>query len=85
VDQIYWCVWTALIFATTFDELKLGAVYGLYLVDLVQTACVTDAAWTTLCEGWGNPSALMITNWSFSMTPLVSGLGKCCAVLDLIF
>lgn len=48
--------------------------YGLYLVDIVQTACVTDSAWTTLCEGWGKPSALIITDWSFSMTPVVNSL-----------
>ena len=66
-----------------FDE--LGVAYGLYLADIVQTACVTDAAWTTLCEGWGKPSVLMITDWSFSMTPVVNSLSTCCAVLDLIF
>jgi len=72
-------------FNTCSDFDELGAAYGVYLIDLVQTACITDAAWTTLCEGWRNPSALMITNWSFYMTPIVSGLSKCCAVLDLIF
>jgi hypothetical protein len=83
VDQIYWCVWLALIFAAT-DELGALTVYGLYLADLVQTVFITDVAWTTFCKGWGNPSALVTTDWGFAMTPVVSGLSKRCAVLDLM-
>jgi len=52
------------------------AVYGLYLFDLVQTVIVTDSTWVTLCAGWGNPTTLVHTTWSFSMIPVVSGLSK---------
>lgn len=66
------------------DELGALAVYGLYLIDLVQTVCITDVAWATFCKGWGKPSVLVITVWGFSITPAVSGLSKCCTVLGLI-
>ncbi|KAI0299867.1 hypothetical protein BC826DRAFT_715853 [Russula brevipes] len=49
-------------------------VYGLYLLDLVQTVFVTDVAWAALCAGWGNRKALVYTPWGFSMTPIASGL-----------
>jgi hypothetical protein len=63
----------------SFDE--LGAAYGLYLLDLVQTVFVMNFAWTALCGGWGNAAALMHTNWCFSMTPIVGGMSEWCAVL----
>jgi hypothetical protein len=67
----------------SFDE--LGAAYCLYILDLVQTLFATVVAWTSLCQQWGNPGALMHTNWSFSMFPVISGASEWTAVLDLTF
>jgi len=58
----------------SFDE--LGAAYGLFFLDLVQTACTTSVAWSILCAGWGDPTVLMHTGWGFALTPVVSGLSK---------
>ena len=64
---------------------EIGAAYGLYVLDLVQTAFITSIAWTTLCGEWGNPAALMHTNWGVSMTPVVSGMSEWCTMLYQTF
>ncbi|KAH9980494.1 hypothetical protein BJV74DRAFT_981662 [Russula compacta] len=49
-------------------------VYGLYLLDLVQSVLITEVAWVVLCPGWGKSTSLVYTSWGFSLTPVVSGL-----------
>jgi hypothetical protein len=63
----------------SFDE--LGAAYGLYFLDVLQSIFATDIAWTALCRQWGNPVALVHTTWAFSMNPIVIGIGEWRAVL----
>ena len=73
MDQIHWCVWASFICSSC---IKLGAAYGLYLLEIGQTVLVTEIAWADFYVGWGIPSALLHINWGFSMNPLVSGLSK---------
>jgi hypothetical protein len=66
-------IWAAL---PCNSYIKLGAAYGLYLLEIGQTALITEIAWGDLCAGWGTPSAFWRIGWGFSMNPLVSGLSK---------
>jgi hypothetical protein len=73
VDQTQWYVW-----ATPPPAIanKLGAAYGLYLLELGQAVLVTKIAWDDMCAGWGVPDAFGIVDWGFWMNPVVSGLSK---------
>lgn len=74
MDQIQRCVRAPLSPAITI--LKLGAAYGLYLLELGQTVLVTKLAWDDLCAGWGIESTLMHIDWGLWMTPIANGLSK---------
>ena len=66
-------IWAAL---PCNSYIKLGAAYGLYLLEIGQTVLITEIAWGALCAGWGTPSAFWRIGWGFSTNPLVSGLSK---------
>ncbi|KAH9958992.1 hypothetical protein BC827DRAFT_536600 [Russula dissimulans] len=62
-----------LCFPKDYRRIK-STVYGLYLLDIIQTVFTTEGAWRALCVGWGDPSSLIHTSWGFSMIPVVSGV-----------
>ncbi|PFH47414.1 hypothetical protein AMATHDRAFT_6758 [Amanita thiersii Skay4041] len=49
-------------------------VYTVFVLDLTQTACATDWAWTMLFSTWGDPSVFLLTSWSIFITPITAGL-----------
>ncbi|CAE6511105.1 unnamed protein product [Rhizoctonia solani] len=49
-------------------------VYGLFLVDCVQTALTTHNAWHFLSRGWGDLRVLSDPGWSWIAVPLLSGI-----------
>ncbi|KAI0297583.1 hypothetical protein B0F90DRAFT_1633991, partial [Multifurca ochricompacta] len=49
-------------------------VYGLYILDIIQTVFCTDIVWSVVCSGWGKPRALRHPNWGFWGAPIISGI-----------
>ncbi|KAG8679163.1 hypothetical protein FRC09_019208, partial [Ceratobasidium sp. 395] len=58
-------------------------VYGLFLVDCVQTALTTHNAWHFLSRGWGDLHVLADPGWSWIAVPLLSGIVS--ATVQLFF
>ncbi|KAI0291511.1 hypothetical protein B0F90DRAFT_1391770 [Multifurca ochricompacta] len=48
-----------------------AAVYGLFVLDTIDSVITTDVAWKMLCRGWGKPETLIKTDWGFAMTPVI--------------
>ncbi|KAJ7156523.1 hypothetical protein C8R43DRAFT_1234758 [Mycena crocata] len=65
------------IFSISFPNERIGIkalVYGIYFLDVVQTAISTHFAYAMLVEGWGNPSVLTDLPWSSTAIPIFTGL-----------
>ncbi|KII84925.1 hypothetical protein PLICRDRAFT_346458 [Plicaturopsis crispa FD-325 SS-3] len=57
--------------------------YGVYVLDLVQTALATHAAWMYLAHGWGKTAVLAHAPWSEATVPLMNGIIS--AIVQLYF
>ncbi|KAF5320829.1 hypothetical protein D9619_002055 [Psilocybe cf. subviscida] len=51
-------------------------VYGIYVLDLLQTAFGSRYAWWVLASGWGNPWTLRFTPWTLGLVPVLTGLSE---------
>lgn len=51
-------------------------VYGLFLIDIVQTSCITVLAYNILVVGWGDQTALLDHPWPAATVPLLTGISK---------
>ncbi|KII86928.1 hypothetical protein PLICRDRAFT_177644 [Plicaturopsis crispa FD-325 SS-3] len=52
-------------------------VYGVYAIDIVQTAFATYTAWLQLVWAQGNYESLTDFNWSVCLTPIFAGIVSC--------
>ncbi|KAJ7923106.1 hypothetical protein B0H13DRAFT_2316784 [Mycena leptocephala] len=48
-------------------------VYGVFVVELLQTALITHTCWVILISSWGELSGLVNTPWSSATTPVITG------------
>ncbi len=55
--------------------LRRCSVYGLFVVELTQTALTTHIVTTILVSQWGDFSALAVTPWSAVSSPITGGIG----------
>jgi len=65
------------IFHISFPKESVGMkalVYGVFLIDVVQTALSSHFAFGILVSGWGNPEVLVKTPWSSIVLPLSSAI-----------
>ncbi|KII84926.1 hypothetical protein PLICRDRAFT_45769 [Plicaturopsis crispa FD-325 SS-3] len=70
--------------ASTKDRLAFKIlVYGVYILDLVQTVLAAHASWALLVAGWGNPLVLVFSPWSVATIPIMSGIIS--AIVQLYF
>ncbi|PFH47410.1 hypothetical protein AMATHDRAFT_152074, partial [Amanita thiersii Skay4041] len=51
-------------------------VYGVFLLDLAQTACATHWAWHLLLIHWGDSSVFKYTYWSMTTSLVLITIGK---------
>ncbi|KAF8872218.1 hypothetical protein CPB85DRAFT_1461535 [Mucidula mucida] len=61
----------------------VGLVYGLFVVELAQTALTTHTVTTILVSQWGDFSALAVTPWSAVSSPITGGIVAC--IVQLFF
>ncbi len=67
------------IYYTSYPNDRRGirlSVYGIFLLDILQTIVSADSAWDTLCSGWGRPINIQFPDWSYYALPMISGTGK---------
>ncbi|KAF8177934.1 hypothetical protein K438DRAFT_1978250 [Mycena galopus ATCC 62051] len=53
-------------------------VYGVFIVELLQTSLITHSNWVTLIAKWGNTAAIADTPWSSTTTPVINGFVAAC-------
>ncbi|KIM79191.1 hypothetical protein PILCRDRAFT_571209 [Piloderma croceum F 1598] len=58
-------------------------VYGIFILDIVQTVLATHAAWGFLISGWGNPGILSQPPWSVMTLPFMSAIIS--AIVQIFF
>jgi hypothetical protein len=51
-------------------------VYGVFVLDTLQSITIASMCWYLLCSGWGRPAALLELNWTFCTIPAVTGVGE---------
>jgi hypothetical protein len=56
--------------------LKYVAVYGIFLLDTIQTVFATAETWDMLVLNWGNPDIVVHPFWAGGVLPMLSGLSK---------
>ncbi|KAI0770377.1 hypothetical protein C8Q74DRAFT_895926 [Fomes fomentarius] len=64
------------IYYTSYPNDRRGirlSVYGIFLLDILQTIVSADSAWDTLCSGWGRPINIQFPDWSYYALPMISG------------
>ncbi|KAI0087639.1 hypothetical protein BDY19DRAFT_907457 [Irpex rosettiformis] len=49
-------------------------VYGIFLLDILQSIIIAALGYYSLVTGWGRPSALGKLNWAFTSIPIVTGI-----------
>ncbi|KAJ7250651.1 hypothetical protein C8J57DRAFT_1667250 [Mycena rebaudengoi] len=61
------------------DSLVLRAVvYGIFILDVVQTVFATAETWDMLVLNWGNPDIVAHPFWAGGVLPMMSGLIALC-------
>ncbi|KAF7303923.1 hypothetical protein MIND_00622800 [Mycena indigotica] len=51
--------------------------YGLYVLEVVQSAITSHFAYSLLVTGWGNPTVFTQLPWSSLATPIFTGITSC--------
>ncbi|KAI1787200.1 hypothetical protein LXA43DRAFT_1030420 [Ganoderma leucocontextum] len=65
------------IYHTSFSRDPISiqvSVYGIFLLDVIQSIVVAAVGWQVLVTGWGRPINLQFPGWSFAATPFLSGI-----------
>ncbi|KAJ7145747.1 hypothetical protein C8R44DRAFT_755795 [Mycena epipterygia] len=65
------------IFYSSFPKETIGMkalVYGIYIIEIVQTALSSHFAFAVLVNGWGDPNAIQKLPWSISSIPITAAI-----------
>ena len=51
-------------------------VYGIFILDILQSIIIAALGYYSLVTGWGRPTALNTLNWAFTSIPIVTGISE---------
>ncbi|KAJ7249316.1 hypothetical protein C8J57DRAFT_1239777 [Mycena rebaudengoi] len=79
-----------LFLGNAFNWLGLGALivqclYGIFFLELVQTATTTHQAWWYMITNWNDPSSLLTFPWSAMTVPTMAGLSWSNRILQFFY
>jgi hypothetical protein len=56
---------------------QIRTVYGVFIVDVMQSIAVAANGYAVLCANWGRPNALGLIGWYITAVPILSSTRQC--------
>jgi hypothetical protein len=74
------------LYSISYPQDRVGnkvVVYGVFMLDVVQTIFATHSAWGYLISGWGNPAVLFQPPWSLTAVSFTTAIIS--AIVQIFF